>query len=54
MLVKWIRGSLQVSKDCVASEAEWALRVKEWGDPGVRPEVRSLGFPFLPVYWSKC
>lgn len=38
----------------VASEAEWTVRVKEWGDPGVRLEVRSLCFPFLPVDWSKC
>lgn len=38
----------------MASEAEWAVRVKEWGDPGIRPLVRSLYFPFLPVCWSKC
>lgn len=30
------------------------MRVKEWDDPGVRPEVWSLHFPFLSVCWSKC
>lgn len=54
MLVKCISGCLPVNKDCVASEAEWAVRVKEWDDPGVRPEVWSLHFPFLSVCWSKC
>lgn len=49
MLVKCISGCLPVNKDCVASEAEWAVRVKEWDDPGSDPRsghCTSLSYQF--------